>query len=1447
MVFKRKPPSSSEDKESQREDGSSSRKPFSKTTEKLRAQKEDEQNDSVFVTLLKTSGLTLKTGENQNQLAVDQIAFQKKLFQTLKKHPSYPKIIEEFVCGLESYIEDREVFRNCLLPCERLQEEGSSTDNSFCKSLIKLLLGIDILQPAIVKTLFEKLPEFFFESNSSDGISMPQLIINQLKWLDRVVDGKDLTTKIMQLINIAPEQLQHDLITSLPEILGDSQHADVGKELSDLLSENTLLTLPILDVLSSLQLDPMLLTKVRKLVMSKLSCVQLEDLPVIIKFILQSVTPTDALEVISELRDNLDVGHFILPSQLLTSQFKSKSRGLAGSLGFPEDNSRDSVTLFFDAIKSAVRYEKFISEAWLKAIENTSSESDPKTFDLVMLLIIYSTNTQSKKALERVLKNKIQTGCFEEELLDGTFVIHHLVLRDIFPSILALAQTLLHSTEQSITLFGSLLYKYAFKFFDSYCQQEVVGALVTHVCNGNEAEVDIALDVLLELVDKSPSAMRHKAVFLKSILDYLENMTPPQIRKLFYILSSLAFYKQKETSNHIQDDLHLVIRKQLSSTIFKYKLIGIIGAVTMAGVMAADRTTLISLTQRKTQLSDEKCAQVTSLLQLVRSCSEQSPQASALYYDEFANLIQVEKLAPKIMEWVGQTIFSDFQDAFVVDYCILEGNYPFPVKALYGLEDYNSQDGIVINLLPLLFSQDWAKEGGEAVSKDPNQKLVSPLCLTPYFRLLRLCVERQHNGNLEEIDGLLDCPLFLTDLEPEERLDSMSAKEKSFMCSLIFLTINWFREVVNAFCRQASPEMKGKVLTRIKHIVELQRILEKYLAVNPNYVPPLASFDLQNLDVTPHASTAVSAKIKKPGKIGGGRKRKADGTKASDTLSKEDTSECDPTPCDRSQMEKESTEKEEKAPVSLQNYRAYFRELDIEVFSVLQCGLVSRSILNTEMHTEATEVVQLQPPELLLLLEDLSEKLEYMLIPSITKRIPFFKSKGRRNIGFSHLHQRSPQEIAESVAELLNPLCNHLENIHNYFQCLTAENDGIIDGAETKSLEYHTMSACYPRLLRILLAFFSWNGFYQPENFSLLYSTMETLSSRLNPQERDQSMDQLLSQSFQYLQNFSPSVPNLQCALYLLRLLLVLLGKFGDPNRNKDKIASLAKQFLCRVWPSEEKEKGRVFHEHLHSLLCVYLDHTDGILKAIEEIAGVGVSELINSSKDASSSFPTLTRSTFAIFFRVMMEQLEKKVKGLQPGTAADSGEIHEEKLVYWNMAVRDFSILINLMKVFDSRPVLHVCLKYGRLFAEVFLKQCMPLLDFSFRKHREDVLSLLETFQLSTRQLHHLCGHSKIHQDTKLTKEVPFLKKTLELLVCRVKAMLVFNNCREAFWLGNLKNRDLQGEEILSQASQTTAEESEDDASSQVSKSKTEEDDEDDEASVEEKERSSDDSDDDD
>ena len=107
--------------------------------------------------------------------------------------------------------------------------------------------------------------------------------------------------------------------------------------------------------------------------------------------------------------------------------------------------------------------------------------------------------------------------------------------------------------------------------------------------------------------------------------------------------------------------------------------------------------------------------------------------------------------------------------------------------------------------------------------------------------------------------------------------------------------------------------------------------------------------------------------------------------------------------------------------------------------------------------------------------------------------------------------------------------------------------------------------------------------------------------------------------------------------------------------------------------------------------------------------------------------------------------------------------------------------------------------------------------------------MDVLKTLQKSTRLLQHFCGHSKVSQshdyhmtladlvysqvakDISLTKHVPPCKRSLEMLVFRVKVrssqtnvrpvgrwcflqeLLTAYNCAEAFWLGNLKNRDIQ------------------------------------------------------
>ena len=73
---------------------------------------------------------------------------------------------------------------------------------------------------------------------------------------------------------------------------------------------------------------------------------------------------------------------------------------------------------------------------------------------------------------------------------------------------------------------------------------------------------------------------------------------------------------------------------------------------------------------------------------------------------------------------------------------------------------------------------------------------------------------------------------------------------------------------------------------------------------------------------------------------------------------------------------------------------------------------------------------------------------------------------------------------------------------------------------------------------------------------------------------------------------------------------------------------------------------------------------------------------------------------------------------------------------------------------------------------------------------------------------MQYVCSHSKIKKDVALSNNVPLLKRALESFVFRVKEMLALNNAVDVFWLGNLRQRDIQGQEIPSQImSQSIAE----------------------------------------
>ncbi|XP_033118611.1 Fanconi anemia group D2 protein-like [Anneissia japonica] len=131
--------------------------------------------------------------------------------------------------------------------------------------------------------------------------------------------------------------------------------------------------------------------------------------------------------------------------------------------------------------------------------------------------------------------------------------------------------------------------------------------------------------------------------------------------------------------------------------------------------------------------------------------------------------------------------------------------------------------------------------------------------------------------------------------------------------------------------------------------------------------------------------------------------------------------------------------------------------------------------------------------------------------------------------------------------------------------------------------------------------------------------------------------------------------------------------------------------------------------------------------------------------------------------------------------------------MLKWNAAIKILHMLTKLIKIFSAKPNILAMLKHGQKFIDVFLRSGMPVLDKVFRHKKEEVLNLLKTLQHSTRMLHHICSHSKAVCDVSLIAHVPVMKRSLESFVYRVKAMLTLHNCQDAFWIGNLKNRDLQ------------------------------------------------------
>jgi len=149
----------------------------------------------------------------------------------------------------------------------------------------------------------------------------------------------------------------------------------------------------------------------------------------------------------------------------------------------------------------------------------------------------------TKKKVENIFRKKIENGLFTRKLLEEAIMYHYEGLQEYFNNIISLSESLLRSSQQQATLARAAcsLYKSSFLVFETYEQQEIVASLVTHIGSGSNTEADSALSVLSHLVEAALVKISRFTIFVKGILDYLDNLSVDQIRILFDVLSKLIY------------------------------------------------------------------------------------------------------------------------------------------------------------------------------------------------------------------------------------------------------------------------------------------------------------------------------------------------------------------------------------------------------------------------------------------------------------------------------------------------------------------------------------------------------------------------------------------------------------------------------------------------------------------------------------------------------------------------------------------------------------------------------------------------------------------------------------------------------------------------------------------------------------------------------------------
>ncbi|CAG5036423.1 unnamed protein product [Parnassius apollo] len=1289
------------------------------------------ENTTYLQKVLEESGLTLKQPPEKSIAFQETIHIIRNIKKNLQNHFDYPRNALELISNLTNKCQDMNVFKHYLFPNIVRSADDSASEHMTSDSVLKILLSVPILQSKLIDYIFSKAMDLAVDSQCMPWI---QMILKCISSLDSIVNSEAIAKHLINLLDISNEKIVRlEIITAIPDILGDQEHNNVALELCRILGEDHDLIPAILDCVSYLNLSDEQHEQMQKKTLNILfSLSKCNYFPNFVKILLipGRMNETGYLEAVLGLRNVLG-----WPTSLATSQEIASSQVLTAT-----------------AIRNSMISSKLVSNAWLKAVTNCKESTDHKSIDFIIILILYTTSEERQRQLENVLKKQIKLNILKEDLMDEVFEKYKPILKDYLKHFCLMTNTLLKAKADPIVQsFASHIYMLMLSHLDDYIQT-IVAELLQLILDCKQCVMNILL-ILNNVASKDVSLLKPQSLQMLTLLDRMDDMTLAEVRAVMDLVCALAYSSENSV---IRDDIHMVIRKELGSSSISIKIQGI-----LAGIHAVKY--LMSTNSNEHQmldlpddisygsvlyLSEGDLREAAQIIELISRSTRQFPELIAFFYDELCTVINsANQINKHFLSWLTDAVTNDLQQNFIVDSIDSERIGELKLSMQYCLNMEGEMDEVIaINIAGLALK---------------NEAEVSVAILSPLLKLVQSLHYKQHDGNLSSIDALLGCPIVM----PKFNIDEIEDMENNTVCRILdclLYCVNWFRELLNAFATQSDCNLKEKMIKRILQLEDMENLICQILLISKiSYKPPNC---IVNSYLT---SSCLDKKLTKTQSL----KHKVQQKSAQDDTVLPETL---------------------KSQAS-QHHSSVKSQLNLtQTLPLRKLTLNLLFLLNTELQNAETENI-LTVKSLKFLLKSTNVYLEQILVSKIKRHT--FLSKQEEPLVYDG---KKAEECAVSISKILPNLLNHISFITKYIEYnVLSRNEQELS---IVAIEHLT---CLENVYNMFTIYFKWIGF-KNQHSALLKSSLRTIAGA---ESNMLSLKDCVLNIVRFFEKHEKYCLQITTAVSLVEFLRTLQEYSNDTTVSKT-LRNIALNFLSQQWKTSSGvvEKGIIFNQSVDILACTYLVNNEVLALKTISLQLVNDIQFLKSKNDTLSTYKCISKTNFSVLYRNLGSALFEVTK-----KTLNKGLTNLEHLGLWKDVTTIMKSMSDICKTLENRNTLSVFFKKSLPLIKLFISQGLPIIEIQFKNDTQEILEILKLLQQSTRFLQSLCCHSRLKKDAVLISKVPYVRQLLETLIYKVKAVLVANNCSEAFWMGNLKNKNIHGEVIQTQQSVVSEESVED------------------------------------